>query len=61
MQFGEQFVLIASKSLARMKIGIETADERFIIGAKAGNDVGEARFDLLSVLCFVVFLEIDVY
>ena len=61
MQFGEEFVLIPSEALTRVKVGIEAADESFIIGAQSRNDGGDTRFDLFGVLRFEVVVEQDDY
>src|SRR5260370_41624462 len=57
MEFGEKLVLIASEAFAGMKIHVEAADEGFVVAAEAGNDGGQAGFDLLGVLGLEVVVE----
>lgn len=59
MKFGEEFILIAGKTFAGMKITVETADEGFVIVAEAGNDGRQAGFDLLGVFGLEIVVEED--
>ena len=59
VEFGEQFVLIAGEPFAGMEVGVETADEGFIVGAEAGDDRREAGLDLLGVLGLEIVVQED--
>jgi len=62
VQFGEEFVLIPSKTLTKDEtLESKRQTKASIIGAKSRNDGGETRFDLFSVLRFEVVVEQDDY
>ena len=59
VEFGDQFILVTGETLARVKVGVEAADEGFIVGTESGNDRGKAGFELLGVLGFQIVVEED--
>src|SRR5215471_9786094 len=59
MQLSEQLVLILDEALPRMKIGIEAADKRFVVGTESGNNGGEAGLDLAGLLSSEVVVQQD--
>src|SRR5262249_58330695 len=57
VEFGQELVLVVRESFAGMKVGVKAADERFVVGAQAGDDGREARFHLPGILGLEVIVE----